>query len=448
MKLRPTPRHLFALSLLTLAAHAGAASYYILAPLKTARSAAAVQAQDPPADPNQGVTVSLNAFTPPPGAEGAPYSLDLRSLTQVSGASLDTVTYSIAGGALPEGLTLASNGLLSGTPATGTPAEGQLVTIQASYGTKTAQQTYLFSMEAMSITLASATLPEAKVGKAYSFDFKSLATVKGGTGISNATFQRQGAALPADLTLGTDGVLSGTPTEATTGSGTSFTVVGNYLSKTGQQVYTIKVGEAVLEAVQIAAGGFHSCAVTTAGAVKCWGYNSDGQLGDGTTTSQNTPVAVSGLGGGVASVTGGTSHTCAVTTAGAVKCWGNNGSGQLGDGTTTSQNTPVAVSGLGGGVASVTGGTYHSCAVTTAGAVKCWGYISDGQLGDATTTQRNTPVAVSGLGGGVASVTSGYSHTCAITTAGAVKCWGYNSDGQLGDGTAANRATPVNVKAQ
>jgi prepilin-type N-terminal cleavage/methylation domain-containing protein len=203
--------------------------------------------------------------------------------------------------------------------------------------------------------------------------------------------------------------------------------------------------------VSIAAGGRHTCAVTTAGGAKCWGWNSSGQLGDGTTTQSTTPVDVSGLTAGVASISTGRSHTCAVTTAGGAKCWGSNSSGQLGDGTTTQRTTPVDVSGLASGVASVSvstdlfGSTLHTCAVTTAGGAKCWGWNSSGQLGDGTTTDRTTPVDVSGLASGVASVSTGGTHTCALTTAGGAKCWGANNSGQLGDGTQTQRETQVDV---
>lgn len=93
----------------------------------------------------------------------------------------------------------------------------------------------------------------------------------------------------------------------------------------------------------------------------------------------------------------------------------------------------------------VSAGTYHSCAVTTAGAAYCWGHNADGQLGDGTTTGRPMPVAVSGLSSGVQAVAVGLFHTCALTTAGAVYCWGYNFSGQLGDGTTMDRSTPVAV---
>jgi alpha-tubulin suppressor-like RCC1 family protein len=196
----------------------------------------------------------------------------------------------------------------------------------------------------------------------------------------------------------------------------------------------------------VSAGWQHTCAVTTAGAVKCWGYNGDGELGDGTRTDSTTPVDVVGLGSGVAAVSTVDRHTCAVTTAGAVKCWGYNDYGELGDGTTTDSTTSVDVVGLGSGVAAVSAGWGHTCAVTTAGAVKCWGYNATGELGDGTAPNYSTtPVDVVGLGSGVASVSAGYPHTCAVTTAGAVKCWGNNTFGELGDGTTTNSTTSVDV---
>jgi alpha-tubulin suppressor-like RCC1 family protein len=185
--------------------------------------------------------------------------------------------------------------------------------------------------------------------------------------------------------------------------------------------------------------------VTTSGGAKCWGNNETGQLGDGTTTNRSTPVDVSGLTSGVASITAGDSHTCALTSSGGAKCWGGNWGGQLGDGNTTDSSIPVDVSGLTSGVASITAGGSHTCAVTTSGGAKCWGDGSFGQLGDGTTTNRSTPVDVSGLTSGVASISAGGNHTCALTTSGGAKCWGRNSNGRLGDNSDNDRLTPVDV---
>lgn len=203
---------------------------------------------------------------------------------------------------------------------------------------------------------------------------------------------------------------------------------------------------------QVSVGYDSSCAVTTTGGVYCWGANATGQLGDGTTTGSSVPVAVTGLGPDtVSQISVGDGFACAVTTTNGMYCWGNNGSGQLGNGTTTAAHAATAVS-LGGlSIARVTTGLAHTCALTTTGAAYCWGSNSFGQLGDGTNTQRNTPTAVSTSGvlssvtlARIASGSASY-HTCAVSTAGAAYCWGRNSDGQLGDGTNTSRTAPVAV---
>ena len=194
-----------------------------------------------------------------------------------------------------------------------------------------------------------------------------------------------------------------------------------------------------------AAGPNFMCLLTTAGGVKCLGYNVDGQLGRGSTSiSEGTPADVSGLTSGVESISAGWNHACARLTSGGVKCWGANGNGQLGDGTTTTRSSPVDVSSL-TNVASISAGSFYSCAVTTAGGAKCWGSNDSGQVGDNSTTDRTTPVNVSGLTSGVELVSTANYHTCALMTAGGVKCWGYNYYGQLGDGTASDRLVPGDV---
>ena len=199
---------------------------------------------------------------------------------------------------------------------------------------------------------------------------------------------------------------------------------------------------------QISSGPDHACALTTSGSVKCWGYNHNGQLGDGTTTLRDTPVVVIGL-TGVVQVSAGNDFTCALTAAGGVKCWGNNLYGQLGNGAKTplTNKTPVDVMGLASGVVQLaTSNGNHACAITTAGAVKCWGSNGSGQLGDGTHTDRDTPVDVSGLASGVADVSASSFDTCAVTASGGVKCWGANTNGELGDGTTGTGSdSPVDV---
>jgi len=148
----------------------------------------------------------------------------------------------------------------------------------------------------------------------------------------------------------------------------------------------------------ITAGGYHTCALSSTGAVQCWGENAHGELGSGTSTNASTPVTVSGLSSRVLSIAAGKSHSCALASAGAMQCWGDNQFGQLGDGRKdTFSRTPVMVSGLSSGVVAVAAGAYHTCARTSAGAVQCWGENTYGALGDGTTTNSSRPVAVVGL---------------------------------------------------
>ncbi len=198
-------------------------------------------------------------------------------------------------------------------------------------------------------------------------------------------------------------------------------------------------------ATPIRAGGGHSCALDRLGGVYCWGRNGDGQLGDGTLVNRSTPVPVVGLASGVRAIATGGNHSCALTSAGGVVCWGRNEFGQLGDNSVINRPTPVAVTGLAAGIVSVTTAANHSCALTTVGGVKCWGRNSTGQLGDNSTTQRPAPVDVVGLANGIAEVVAGDHHSCARGIGGGVKCWGWNVFGQLGDGSNSDRPAPVDV---
>jgi len=198
----------------------------------------------------------------------------------------------------------------------------------------------------------------------------------------------------------------------------------------------------------ISSGGNFSCALR-AGGVKCWGSNYTGQLGDGTTTNRTTPVDVAGLSSGVTRISAGEQHACALTSAGAVSCWGLNDAGQLGNGTTDASLVPVDVVGLGSGVTAISAGKDFTCAVTSGGGAKCWGSNTSAQLGDGTDgNNRLTPVDVLGLGSGVTAIAAGGYHSCAIA-AGVAKCWGLNTEGELGNGTTGYDSTvPVEVTDQ
>ena len=247
---------------------------------------------------------------------------------------------------------------------------------------------------------------------------------------------------------------------ALTGGGQAKCWGNNYYGQLGDGTRTLRSAPVVVDGLTpgveaIAPGGSHTCALTAAG-VMCWGHNISGQLGDGTTTDRLAPVSVAGLSAGVQAIATGArsappeeSHSCALTDSGEVKCWGNNRYGQLGDGTRTDRSRPIDVTGLSYGVQDVSAGHAHTCALTTAGGVKCWGDNVYGELGDGTTSVQSTPANVAGLKGGVQAISTGTSHTCAVTDGGAVKCWGNNADdgwdGQLGDGTITDRSTPIDV---
>jgi len=173
-------------------------------------------------------------------------------------------------------------------------------------------------------------------------------------------------------------------------------------------------------AVAIAAGNDHSCALSVAGGVWCWGYNGDGQLGDGSLATRPRPVEVAGLGGGVAAIAAGWFHSCALIGGGA-RCWGRNDRGQLGDGTIDRRTTPVAVSRLSSGLTGIAAGAMHSCALRDDGTLRCWGRNDYGQLGDGSDVDRLTPVGVRRLPGAVAQVAAGGLHSCALMASGAVR---------------------------
>ena len=206
-------------------------------------------------------------------------------------------------------------------------------------------------------------------------------------------------------------------------------------------------------AVAISSGEYHTCALLDDASVSCWGWNEFGQLGDGTGTSRRTPTPTSSLGTGrtAVAITSGYDHNCAILDDASVSCWGNNGYGQLGDGTTTDRSTPTPTSSLGTGrtAVAISSGAYHTCAILDNASVSCWGRNEYGRLGDGTTTDRSTPTPTSSLGTGrtAVAISSGYYHTCAILDDASVNCWGYNRNGRLGDGTTTNRSTPTQTSS-
>lgn len=210
----------------------------------------------------------------------------------------------------------------------------------------------------------------------------------------------------------------------------------------------VQVAALGTDVVRVGAGGVHTCALKGDGTLWCWGDNQYGQLGDGTTQGKKLPVQVTALGASVKAVGLGYDHTCAAKVDGSLWCWGRNSYGALGDGTTTDKSLPVQVPSL-GFVGKAAGGLYYTCAGGTqnmaAGVVWCWGENDGGQIGDGTTLDKVSPVKISQ--GSMLGLVTGAAHTCVFGPLGDVYCWGLNYEGQLGDGTTTNKSSPVQIAA-
>ena len=202
----------------------------------------------------------------------------------------------------------------------------------------------------------------------------------------------------------------------------------------------------------VSAGGAHTCGIRD-GALYCWGLNRLGQVGDGTVTDRTTPTPI-GSATDWTSVSAGGGHTCAIRDTDDLYCWGSATTGQRGTGSVVPDATPYPTSTptlVGSGWSSVSAGGKHTCGVSTAGDVRCWGSDAWAQLGDGDPAQQDlaAPPAAAVQGGPWSAVTTGEQHTCAVRTDGATLCWGANGEGALGiggsllDPTRWSRAAPT-----
>jgi hypothetical protein len=236
-----------------------------------------------------------------------------------------------------------------------------------------------------------------------------------------------------------------------TAAGAAYCVTG---SLSGSVRTALVSGAPPFTAVTV--GLNHACGLTAEGSAYCWGENGVGQLGNGSLTRTDTPILVAG-GLLFTSLSGGVAYTCGVAAGGAAYCWGANASGQLGDGSVTNRGTPTPVAG-GLSLTSVSAGRYHTCGVTASGAAYCWGWNGSANLGDGSTTDSPTPVAVVGDLAFTSISVSGAAfypidnppgppaaYTCGVTTTNAALCWGDNTSGQLGTGSSAGASTPAPV---
>jgi alpha-tubulin suppressor-like RCC1 family protein len=383
-------------------------------------------------------------------------SFDFNSLLTAVGVDQSELIWSLGadtslGQKVPPGLTI-SNGVLSGTPT----LEGAFTfRVRANGGGETAVQTYtmVVTLPQTSLTLAATTLAEAGLKVAYSGDFKNYVAVQN-IPTSKLVWTMTAAAgtptqnLPTGIALGsTTGLFSGTPTKAPVTSDATFTFTVTATFKDGTENLSssaiFKLPFKTGGVVQAATLGTNSCYLTMVGGVKCAGSGPVGENGSGAVT-RVIATDVTGLTSGVAQISSGMIYACALTDGGAVKCWGNNTNGEMGDGTTTQRNTPVDVTGLSSGVAKISAGWAHACALMDDQSIRCWGRNNAGQIGNGTTVNQKAPVPID-VGGPVADVFAGYYNTCALLVDSSVKCWGANTYYQLGNVGTANRTTPFEI---
>lgn len=202
--------------------------------------------------------------------------------------------------------------------------------------------------------------------------------------------------------------------------------------------------QSISQAVAVAAGEYHTCAVLVTGQVNCWGSGFFGQLVNGSNNStSNIPLVIPNLTDAV-DIASGYDHTCVLTNSGGLKCWGRNDSGQLGTGSTSSPLGVVTPTGFSNGVSSFGLGDFHTCVVNSAGALFCFGWNNDGQLGLGDFSQRSLPTAVgSPLNSGVTNVGGGYNMTCARKNDGTAYCMGRNNLFQLSKATPTSSNLPL-----
>lgn len=376
------------------------------------------------------ITISVNDLDPVISYSGSPFSFTKDSLiSPITPATISNVSSCLISPVLPTGLVFNSSScVISGTPSITSPATSYQITATNSTGQTT--------LTTISITVINAQL------SCPSGQYDKLGVCALIPTISNSFLEYTGRLSSSEAY-----------SCALTAAGGVKCWGQNFAGELGDGTIVPKLAPVDVVGltsgvVAVSTGANHTCALTSAGGVKCWGENSSGQLGDGTITNRLTPVNVSGLTSGVVSISVGATFSCALTSTGGVKCWGSNDVGQLGDGTLINKTTPVTVSGLTSGIISIDAASIgsHICSINSVGGTKCWGLNSSGQLGDGTTINRLTPSTVSGLTSGIVAVAAGAAHTCALTSAGGVKCWGFDSDGQLGSGSFLGFTTsPVNV---
>jgi len=325
------------------------------------------------------------------------------------------------------------------TPDAGTYAAGQTITVS----TATAGATIYYTINGVDPTTSDPIIPSGGTLVAGNYTLKAKAIKTGDTdsGIKSAAYTVTGSFTPGALARGDRHAL------AVQSDGTVYAWGYDYYgalgdgpgSPSGYRFWADRVG-GLTGVTAVGAGAYSSVALRSDGTVWTWGLNSSGQLGGGPAPGGERALPYQIDLSGIVSVAVGESHMLAAKSDGTVWAWGNNGNGQLGDGTTTQQNTPIQVPGL-SNVIAVAAGRFHSLALKSDGTVWSWGWNFYSQLGDGTTVERHSPVAVDGLTS-ITAIAAGTQHSLALRSDGTVWGWGSNGSGEIGDGATLQRYTP------
>lgn len=414
--------------------------------------------ETPPATPDPSIAFINAPVTNEPivlgAAPGTPYIFDFKDMVTVAGGSVGDAAWSLS----PDGGTAfyedfdASAGVLTGTPPFGSHGFTIVATLPSG---ATTSQPFVLAVANSTITFqgsAGQSTPlavPAAAGQPYSIDFSSYLITTGGVQKGNLTWSIApvGGSTGFFSSFSTEGVLQGTP-----GVGTyqfNLTAHDPVTGASRQQLFELSVNGVPLIVSSITRSNQQTCGISASGGAMCWGNNISGyHLGDTGQNVHTTAVPITGLESGVASISGGSGHLCALRASGALSCWGQ---GFLGDGPYSSRNTPVPVAFPGYSLNSVTTfdtGNGHVCAVLEDGTVWCWGSNTEGQLSGSLSSD-GFPFQVSGLPAPAVAVASGGSHSCALLDNATAWCWGNNAAGQLGAnrpmGLSQRSLVPVQV---
>ena len=387
-----------------------------------------VEEPEEPETPSEPMIIGLSTATLSQGRVGVPYSYNFVPRLEwgaIPVSERDTPVFS-ASEAIHEGLTIGSNGVLDGTPLEGGNFQ---FTLKAQNQKHAGQQTYALSV--LDFSFNADELTPVILGKAYSYKFTDDIAWTGllpeqTTGGLQWDVASGSDPLPQGMTLSNAGILTGNP--GIEGTHT-FTVEANSQGLIKQKEFSLVVDGSALELQSVGGGSSHSCGLTPGKTVKCWGANGSGQLGDATTAAKYYPVDVINF-NNVRALSVGSYHNCAVTEDNRAYCWGNGANGRLGHGTNMQKTIPTEIANISGQVQSIVAGNQSTCAILLNGDLYCWGSNTYGVIGAGLSNDLKVPTKIT-LPVGAKMIALGGQNAYVIGTDGGVYATGSNANGAM-----------------